>query len=139
MLTMFEHLEQGAARMDLERLHDAGLMLERVVMAHAIAEDRYLFDEVPKQVATTSAGLSDALVAMSAEHRQLILEFRSLGEADGEAAARGRLLRLLQELREHFEVEERVLFQAAANQISRQKLEALGLAWKRHRMKEAAS
>jgi hypothetical protein len=28
MLTLFEHLEQNAAHMDLQRLHEAGALLE---------------------------------------------------------------------------------------------------------------
>lgn len=133
MFTLFEHLEQSAARMDLERLHEAGLLLERMVMAHSIAEDRYLFDAVPEK----AGGLHDALLAMRAEHKQLAHEFDDLRAIDNEATARGCLQRVVDSVREHFEVEERVLFQAAAKQIGQARLEELGSAWKRHRLKEA--
>ena len=76
---------------------------------------------------------------MRAEHKQLAHEFDDLRGIDNEATARGCLQRLVDEVREHFEVEERVLFEAAAKQISHEKLEELGSAWKRHRMKEALS
>ncbi len=135
MFTLFEHLEQGAARMDLERLREAALLLERMVMVHSIAEDRYLFDAVPER----AGGLHDALLAMRAEHKQLAREFEDLRAIDNEAAARGRLRRVVDTVREHFEVEERVLFEAAAKQISHEKLEELGSAWKRRRMREALS
>ena len=137
MLTLFEHLEQSAARMDLERLHEAGLLLERVVMAHSIAEDRFLFDAVLPGVPEKDGGLHDTLLAMRAEHRQLAHAFDKLRGTDNEAAARGCLLRIFDEVREHFGVEERALFQAAVKAISQEKLEELGSAWKRHRMKEA--
>jgi len=35
ILTLFEHLEQGAARMGLAQLQEAGALLERVLMTHA--------------------------------------------------------------------------------------------------------
>lgn len=139
MLTLFEHLEQTSARMDLECLHEAGLLLERVVMAHSVAEDRYLFDAVPAVVSAQSGGLHEVLLAMRAEHKQLAHEFGALREAGSEAAARGCLLRLFEAIREHFAVEDRVLFQAAAKQIDQEKLQELGSAWKRHRLKEAVS
>jgi hemerythrin-like domain-containing protein len=145
LLTVFEHLEQNAPHMDLERLHEAGLLLERVVMAHSIAEDRFLFDAVPNildesaQAAEPRAagGLRDALLAMRAEHKQLAHEFDELRATGSEPAARGSLRRVVDAIREHFEVEERVLFRVAATQITPTKLEELGSAWKRHRMKEA--
>lgn len=139
MLTLFEHLEQGATRMDLERLHEAGLLLERVVMAHSVAEDRFLFDAVPEAAPDTTAGLHEALRAMHAEHMQLAHELDTLRATNNEAAARGCLQRVIEAAREHFEVEERVIFHAAGSQIGREKLEELGAAWKRHRMKEALS
>jgi hemerythrin-like domain-containing protein len=133
MLTLFEHLEQNAAHMDLQRLHEAGALLERVVMVHSIAEDGFLFDAVP----AAEGGLRDALLAMRAEHKQLVLELDQLRATTNEAAARGGLQRVFESVREHFEVEERVLFPLAARQISREKLEELGSAWKRRRMREA--
>ncbi|MDR3719156.1 MAG: hemerythrin domain-containing protein [Bryobacteraceae bacterium] len=155
LLTLFEHLEQTAARMDLERLHEAGLLLERVVMAHSIAEDRFLFDAVPDiwresaqdgdprlsgaraAESGPASGLRDALLAMRAEHKQLAREFDQLRATGNEAAARGCLRSVVEAIREHLEVEERVLFQVAAKQISPQRLEDLGSAWKGYRMKEA--
>lgn len=133
MLTLFEHLEQNAAHMDLERLHETGELLERVVMVHSIAEDRFLFDAVP----AAEGGLREALLAMRSEHRQLAQELDQLRTTANEASARGCLQRVFESAREHFGVEERVLFELAARQISQEKLEELGLAWKRRRMREA--
>lgn len=133
LLTLFEHLERSAPRMDLDRLHETGALLERVVMVHSIAEDRFLFDAVP----TTAGGLRDAMVAMRSEHRHLAQDLGQLRAATNDAVARGSLRRVIDQLREHFEVEERVLFEAAARQISLEKLMELGSAWKRSRMREA--
>lgn len=133
MLTLFEHLEQNAAHMDLERLHETGALLERVVMVHSIAEDGFLFDAVP----AAAGGLREALLAMRCEHKQLAQELGELRTAASEAVARGCLQRVLESVREHFGVEERVLFPLAARQISQEKLEELGLGWKRRRMREA--
>jgi hemerythrin-like domain-containing protein len=133
LLTLFEHLEQNAARMDLERLHETGALLERVVMVHSRAEDRFLFDAVP----VSEGGIHDTLLAMRSEHKQLAHELDQLRGTANEAAARGCLRRIFDEVREHFEVEERVLFPVAARQICREKLEELGSAWKRSRMREA--
>lgn len=133
MLTLFEHLEQNAAHMDLRGLNEAGALLERVVMVHSIAEDGFLFDAVP----ATEGGLRDALLAMRAEHKQLAQDFDQLRATANEAAARGCLYRVFESVREHFEVEERVLFPLAARQIGSEKLAELGSAWKRRRMREA--
>ena len=135
LLTLFEHLEQIAAHMDLDRLHETGALLERVVMVHSMAEDRYLFDAVT----ASEGGLRGALLAMRSEHKQLAHELDQLRATSSEAAARGCLRGIFESAREHFEVEERVLFPLAARQISREKLEELGLDWKRRRMREAMS
>jgi hemerythrin-like domain-containing protein len=133
VLTLFEHLEQSVAHMDLERLHETGALVERVVMVHSIAEDRCLFDAV----SATEGGLRDALLAMRSEHKQLAHEFDQLRATVNAAAARGRLMSIFEGAREHFGVEERVLFPLAARQIGPAKLEELGAAWKRQRMREA--
>lgn len=133
ILTLFEHLEQNAARMDLQRLHETGALLERVVMVHSIAEDHCLFDAVP----AAEGGLHDALLAMRSEHKQLAQQFDQLRGTVNAAAARGCLQSVIEGVREHFEVEERVLFPLASRQIGPEKLEELGSAWKRRRMREA--
>jgi hemerythrin-like domain-containing protein len=133
LLTLFEHLGQNAAHMDLARLHETGALLERVVMVHSVAEDRFLFDAVT----TGEGGLRDTLLAMRTEHKQMAQELDQLRGTASEAAARGCLRRVFEAIREHFEVEERVLFPLAARQISPEKLEELGAAWKRSRMREA--
>jgi len=141
LLTVFEHVEHNAAHMDLERLREAGLLLEHAVMVHSIAEDRYLFDALPDAAASLepgkAGGLGAVLNAMRTEHKQLARDFDALRAAGTEAAARGCLWRVLEATREHFEVEERVLFRAVADQIGPDKLEELGSAWKHYRMKEA--
>jgi hemerythrin-like domain-containing protein len=137
LLTLFEHVEQDSPHMDLERLHETGRLLEHMVMAHSVDEDRYLFDAVPGSISKPSTGIQDALAAMRAEHKQLARDFDTLRGASNAAVARGCLRRIHDLTREHFEVEERVLFQAVAVQIGLDRLEELGAAWKRHRMKEA--
>lgn len=133
MLTLFEHLEQGIAHMDLQRLHEAGAVAERIVMVHSSAEDKHLFDALP----SAEGGLKESLSAMQSEHKQLAYEFDQLRATVKEAAARGCLQRILENVREHFGVEERVLFPVLARQIGREKLEELGSAWKRRRMRES--
>jgi len=133
VVTLFEYIEQGAARMDIDRIHEAGEMLERVLMVHSVAEDRFLFDAAP----AAAGGLKDVLVAMRGEHKEMALELTKLRATSSVAAGRGSLLRLMQMTREHFEVEERVLFPVARKQMSAETLEELGERWKRHRMKEA--
>jgi hemerythrin-like domain-containing protein len=134
ILTLFEHLEQGVARMGLAQLQEAGALLERVLMTHAVTEDRYLFDAL----APTQGGFHEVLDAMRGEHIQMAQELGLLRACESEAAARGCLARLIDVTREHFEVEERVLFSMAAKRLSGEQLEQLGEGWKRHRMKEAA-
>ena len=104
-------------------------------MTHAVTEDRYLFDAL----APVQGGLHEVLDAMRDEHIQMAQELGLLRACESEAAARGCLARLINVTREHFEVEERVLFSLAAKGLSGEQLEQLGEGWKRHRMKEAAS
>src|SRR3974390_2676009 len=106
ILTLFEHLERGVAHMDLAALQASGAMLERVLMAHSVAEDRYLFDAL----APGRGGFHEVLDAMRDEHIHMAQELGRLRECENEAAARGCLARLIDVTREHFEVEERVLF-----------------------------
>jgi hypothetical protein len=67
ILTLFEHLEQGAARMELAQLQAAGALLERVLMTHAVTEDRYLFDAL----APGQSGFHEVLDAMRDEHFEI--------------------------------------------------------------------
>ena len=121
--------------MNLAALQASGAMLERVLMAHSVAEDRYLFDAL----APGRGGFHEVLDAMRDEHIQMSQELGRLRECENEAAARGCLARLIDVTREHFEVEERVLFVLVAKHLNREQLEQLGDGWKRHRMKEATS
>jgi len=135
ILTLFEHLERSVAHMGLAQLHEAGAMLERVLMAHSVDEDRFLFDAL----APAQSGLQETLEAMRDEHIQMAQELGRLRDCESEAAARGCLARLIDLTREHFEVEERVLFSLVARHLGSEQLERLGEGWKRHRMKEAAT
>jgi hemerythrin-like domain-containing protein len=102
-------------------------------MTHAVTEDRYLFDAL----APAQGGFHEVLDAMRGEHIQMAQELGLLRECESEAAARGCLARLIDVTREHFEVEERVLFSLVAKRLSGEQREQLGEGWKRHRMKEA--
>ena len=134
ILTLFEHLERSVAHMDLAQLQESGTMLERVLMAHSVNEDRYLFDAL----APVQGGLQETLEAMRDEHVQMAQELGLLRDCESEAAARGCLSRLIDLTREHFEVEERVLFLLVARHLGSEQLEQLGEDWKRQRMKETA-
>ena len=134
ILTLFEHLERSVAHMDLAQLQESGTMLERVLMAHSVNEDRYLFDAL----APVQGGLQETLEAMRDEHVQMAQELGLLRDCENEVAARGCLSRLIDLTREHFEVEERVLFLLVARHLGSEQLEQLGEGWKRQRMKETA-
>ena len=54
LLTLFEHLEQNAAQMELQRLHESGALLERVVMVHSISEDRICSTPCPQPKAASA-------------------------------------------------------------------------------------
>jgi len=133
IMTLFEHLERSVAHMSLPQLQESGAMLERVLMAHSVNEDRYLFDALTP----VQGGFQETLDAMRDEHVQMAQELGRLRECENEAAARGCLARLIDLTREHFEVEERVLFPLVARHIGSEQLEQLGEGWKRNRMKEA--
>ena len=135
LLTLFEFIDRDSAHMGLDRLHETGLLLERMLLAHATLEDHLLFDSVPD----ARGGLKAALDAMHEEHIELGSELGRLREAASEPAARGALARVLAVTREHFAVEERVLFALVAQRLGAEKLAELGAAWKRRRLPEAAA
>lgn len=131
LLTVFEHLEQYAPKMDLPHLREAGRLLDRLLRDHSNAEDELLFD----RVATSAAGLRQALAAMRAEHAEMARELERVRAAVSASAARGSLLRLIQFTREHFALEQRVLFHLAAIHIGAERLAELGAAWQQRRLK----
>ena len=136
LLTVFEHLEQKSSHMSVDELQEAGALLERLLMAHSVGEDRFLFDAVK---ANHGMGVEETLIAMRGEHRVMAAEIATLRACDKAAQGRSQLRRLIESTREHFGVEERVLFAVAARELSREKLEELGDGWKRFRMREAVA
>jgi len=122
ILTLFRHYENSLATLDLSALRAAGSVLEAVLMAHAIDEDGLLFNALP----AGQRGVRDTLDAMCGEHNELRQLLEALPAIDEPARARGQLRRVLELAREHFAVEERILFGIARRELTQETLCALG-------------
>ncbi len=110
------------ARMSLRELQECGAALEAVLQAHAVEEDQLLFGalgELPPAV----RGTLDAMYGEHQEMRALLEELRGQREA---VRARALLARLMELAREHFAVEERVLFGLVREWIGSVRLRELG-------------
>lgn len=129
MLALMRHIETRLGAMSLAELKLTGEALESLLMSHAIEEDQLLFHALPEE----RTGVRETLDAMFAEHneqRQMLEELRALTEP---ARARSLLLRLIELTREHFAVEERVLFGLAKSVLSDDRLGQLGREYARRR------
>ncbi len=129
ILTLFRHYGNTLASLDLAGLCAAGSVLEAVLMAHAIDEDRLLFNSMP----VAQPSVRETLDAMCGEHNELCHLLQELSTMEDATRARGQLRRVLELAREHFAVEERILFGLARRALSRETRAALGCEFARRR------
>lgn len=129
LLSLFRHMDARLAVMDLRQVLAAGETVEAMLMAHAVEEDSLLFHALP----VGQRGVKQTLEAMLGEHneqRQLLEELRGMETV---VAARGQLRRVMELTREHFAVEERVLFGLAKELLGDNLLSELGEEFARRR------
>ena len=129
ILTLFRYYENTLATMDLSGLRAAGAVMEAMLMAHAIDEDGLLFNSLP----VDQSGVRDTLNAMCGEHNELRQLLEALPAIEDIARARGQLRRVLELAREHFAVEERILFGLARRILPQDTLSSLGGEYARRR------
>lgn len=129
ILTLFRHYENSLATLELSGLRAAGAVLEAVLMAHAMDEDGLLFHALPAD----QRGVRDALDAMCGEHNEIRHLLEDLPAIKELARARGQLRRVLELAREHFAVEERILFGLARRVLPQETLSTLGREYARRR------
>ncbi|MDX2151795.1 MAG: hemerythrin domain-containing protein [Bryobacteraceae bacterium] len=129
LLTVFDHIQKFSSGWDLGHLRETGSLLESLILTHAYLEDELLFDMIPE----VHPGLAETLQAMHQEHRELRGLLRHLQEAENVREARGLLKHAMELAREHFAVEERVLFGLAGEVLGEDRLAALGQEWAERR------
>jgi hemerythrin-like domain-containing protein len=130
ILSLMAQIERRMSAMSLSELKEAGRSLAALLMAHAIEEDQLLFHSLTPE----HAGVRETLDAMFAEHdeqRRLLEEVQASARR---AAAISVLKKTVELTREHFAVEERVLFGLAATVLSREQRAQLGAEFARRRM-----
>jgi hemerythrin-like domain-containing protein len=125
LLTLLNHVERHAPAWGLRTVKEAGLLLESMIGTHSLLEDRLLFDALP----AVEGGVGEVLESMRGEHLAIARHLEELRAATAEAAARRLLARVVELSREHFEVEERVLFSIAAQKLGPAAMEQLGRDW----------
>jgi hypothetical protein len=129
ILALMRHEERRLPSMSLRELKECGAAMEAVLQAHAVEEDQLLFGalgDVPPAVRAT-------LEAMFGEHqemRALLDELKTIRHA---LRARSLLARLFELAREHFAVEERVLFGLVRQWLAPEQLLQLGQEYARRR------
>jgi hemerythrin-like domain-containing protein len=129
LLALFRHVEMRLPSMTLAEVQNCGEAIEALLMGHAIEEDQLLFHALPVE----QSGVREALDAMFAEHneqRAMLEELRAHTEA---VRARGLLMRLIDLTREHFAVEERILFGMAKQVLDEDRRSELGSEYARRR------
>jgi hemerythrin-like domain-containing protein len=122
ILAMIRYQERRLATMGLRELKECGAALEAMLQAHAVEEDQLLFGalgHVPDSVRAT-------LEAMYGEHEEMRALLARLAGQRQAARARRLLVRLMELAREHFAVEERVLFGLVREWIGPDRLRQLG-------------
>jgi len=129
LLTACEHLERVSAHLELEPLFEVARMVESLMVQHAVNEDELVFDALPPQ----AAGVEDALRSMRQDHDHIRAGFEQLYECTSVAEARRHLAKVFEHSRDHFAIEERVMFALAARTLGGKRLEELGAEWARRR------
>jgi hemerythrin-like domain-containing protein len=125
ILTLCDSIEKALSTWDLNQLRVAASLLEETLKRHAVLEDELLFDPLE----TDKPGLKDTLASMRAEHEVLRDSMEQLDAADNLRVARRLMQEVIDVARDHFAIEERVLFSIAADQVGRRTLERLGAEW----------
>mgnify|MGYP005809852663 CR=1 FL=1 len=125
LLTVLDHVEKFQVGWELRQYHEACDLLESLLATHASLEDELLFDPITPE----SGRLAEALNTTSDEHDELRLLVTDLKHAETVPEARRLLNRLVEVTREHFALEERVLFGLAAGVIGPGRLQRLGEEW----------
>lgn len=129
VLALMRHQERRPAAMSLRELKECGAALDAVLEAHAVAEDQLLFGALrglPPPVLST-------FEAMYGEHQEMRRLLDELKQQRHAPRARSTLGRLMELAREHFAVEERVLFDLVRQWLAPELLRGLGREYARRR------
>lgn len=129
LLSLFRHVEMRLASMNLKEIQSSGETIEALLMVHALEEDQLLFHALPVE----QGGVRETLEAMFQEHNEQRRMLDELKEMSEPARARGQLARLIELTREHFAVEERVLFGLAKRVLDEDRRSELGAEYARRR------
>lgn len=129
ILAYFRALEQRLPSMSIEEIRNAAEWLEFLMRNHAVDEDSLLFNALPSQ----HRGVGDALEAMHQEHEEQRRLLEGMHEVTETALARAQLRKVIEVTREHFAVEERVLFGLARDVLGAARLGELGCEFCRRR------
>jgi hemerythrin-like domain-containing protein len=135
VLSALDYVERNAAHWSLEQLLEASKMLKAILQQHASFEDSLLFDHLPQQ----SASVEDVLRAMRRDHDSIRDAYLKLQEAETATLARSQIVALFEKTREHFALEERMMFPLAERVMGAEKIEELGRELARRRALASAT
>ncbi len=123
--TVFDHVQKFQAGWSLQQSKETGALLDALLATHAVLEDDLLFDPLAK----TGGRFGEMLQTMREEHDQLRRLVADLKYAETEDEACRALRQIVEVGRDHFAVEERVLFGMAAELLGTARLQRLGEEW----------
>jgi len=129
ILALIQHQERRLPSMTLRELKECGSALDAVLQAHAIEEDQLLFGALGE----LPAAVRGTLEAMYGEHQEMRRLLDELKRQRQTVRAGAALARLMELAREHFAVEERVLFDLVRQWLSPKRLRELGAEYARRR------
>jgi hemerythrin-like domain-containing protein len=127
--TFFNFVEQSSSRWALARWRAAAETMEALLRTHSVLEDELFFDALT----AGHSGVQDTLEAMREEHTSLRGMFARLSGVKTAKEFRRCMTELIDHTREHFAVEERVLFRLAGEKLGTENLTRLGKEWARRR------
>lgn len=129
ILALLRRLETRLSSMSIDELRNAAEWLEHLMRNHAVDEDTLLFNALP----ASQRGVGDTLEAMHSEHEEQRILLESMHEMTEAPLARAKMRQVIEVTREHFAVEERVLFGLAQSILGADRLAELGCEFCRRR------
>jgi hemerythrin-like domain-containing protein len=127
--TLMEHIERLGVSWKASQLKDSTETLGELLARHATLEDALLFDQLNPR----HAGLRETLAALRGEHNEMRAQVELVHGLREPEEIRGAIRELIAKVREHFAVEERVMFEMAGERLGAARLRELGEEWSRRR------
>lgn len=125
LVAQFDRIELSHRHLALvAEVREQAALLSSALLSHAQLEDELLFDRV-----MALGGDRDLMVRMADQHSSIAASLALAQGTDDLARARSALLKAVAEARDHFALEERMVFPLAETLLGERALHELGAVW----------